>query len=168
MATLVHEIANRLTQFGALTGTGGANLGFVVLERWPVRPSGDPDNPIKGETPEAFDNARARRMKRTIAVMGRNEVPNPGRQASDLRRWDSYPELYMFAEAQASGKDALQAAYLLVESYLVGWQVLVSTGRAGFLPDTIIGPDDSPDFPESVFQVCRFRVTGTRRLVAVP
>lgn len=168
MSTLVHEIANRLTQFGALTGTGGGNLGFVVLERWPVRPSGDPDNPIKGETPEAFDTARARRMKRTIAIMGRGEVDYPAKPSADLRRWDTFPELYMFAEAQQSGKDALQGAYLLVESYLVGWQVLTPTGRAGFLPDTIIGPDDSPDFPESVFQVCRFRVTGSRRLTPVP
>lgn len=169
MTTLAHEVANRIASFGAIVnapGTGG--LGFVVLERWPVRPSGNPDNPIPGETKEAFDESRARKMKRTIVVMDQGEVSNPGRQAFDLRRWDSFPLIYIFGETHQNGKEAVFAAYKLIESYLIGWTANVDGEKVGFVPDNRLPLDDSEDFPESVVQVCRFRATGTRKLVPIP
>lgn len=169
--TLVHEVANRIANFGAIinpVGTGG--LGFVVLERYPVRPSGDPDNPFPGETPEAFsDTGKMRKMKRTIAVIGQPEVSDPGRQAHDLRRWNRYPLIYIFAEPHQTGKQACVSAHLLIEQYLAEWQVvIIGNQRVGFEPDGIIqDPDDSPDFPEMVVQISRFRAVGTRRIVPI-
>jgi hypothetical protein len=167
--TLAHEIANRIASFGAIVnpvGTGG--LGFVVLERWPVRPSGNPANPIPGETPTAFDETRARKMKRTIVVMDQGEVSNPARQAFELRRWDSFPLIYIFAETHQNGKEAVGTAYLFIERYLVGWTATVDGQKVGFVPDNRLPLDDSEDFPESVVQVCRFRATGTRTIVPIP
>lgn len=168
MASLVHEIANRIATFGAIVGPKPGGLEFVVLERWPVRPSGNPDNPIPGETPTAFDETRSRRMKRVIAVMDQGEVNNPASQPFEYRRWDSFPLIYIFAETHQNGKDAIRAAYLLIESYLIGWTVVVDGGRVGFLPDSRLPLDDSEDFPESVVQVARFRATGVRRITPIP
>lgn len=168
MSSLVHEIANRIATFGAIVGPPGGGLGFVVLERWPVRPSGDPDNPIPGETATAFDETRGRKMKRVISVMDQGEVTNPASQPFEYRRWDSFPLIYIFAETHANGKAAISAAYLLIESYLIGWTATVDGQKVGFLPDNRLPLDDSEDFPESVVQVARFRATGVRKIVPVP
>lgn len=160
MTTLAHEIALRLSNSGALTTAQPSGLGFVILERWPS-PEG------QGATPEVFDAARGNRLKRTIYVRGTDEVGNPARQAFDIRRWDAYPEIHVFAEAHANGKEATQSAYYVMESLLVGWEAIVAGQHIGFLADGWVAPVDSPDFAASVVAVCRFRATSTRKLVQV-
>lgn len=159
MATLPTAIRDRLAADAALTAAQPGGLGFRVWSRW-LTPSGP------GSTPEAFDAARGGRLLRNVVVTDGGEVGAPARQPAALRRWDSFPQIYVFAEAHEAGKQAAHDAVARIEALLVGWSVTVGGASVGFLPDAVLALEDSAQFPGNITLVARFRATGTRQLAS--
>lgn len=158
MATLQIAIRDRLAADAALTAAQPGGLGFKVWSRW-LTPSGP------GATPEAFDAARGGRLLRNVVVTDGGEVGAPARQPSGMRRWDSFPQVYVFAEAHEAGKQAARDAVLRVERLLAGWEVALDGATVGFLPDSVLALDDSEQFPGNIVLVARWRATGARQMV---
>jgi hypothetical protein len=157
MAELHQSIVTRLQGDATLTGSGAAQLGFGVYDRW-LTPGPGP-----GSTPSAFDQAAGGRLKRSIVVLDGGETRNPalGRQGTFI--WDSAPVVYLFAEAHANGKAAVEAADRRVEALLLGWGLVLTSGeRVTFARDSRVGLEDAQQFPGNVVTVVRYRATGAR------
>lgn len=161
MATLQRAIADRLSADSALTGAQPTGLGFTVFDRWLI-PSGP------GATPGAFDATQGNRLKRSIVVLDGGEVAHAGqpRPGHDGRRWDSYPQTYLFAEAHANGKAAAHAAARRIEALLIGWEVTIDGGqRVAFIDVELRALEDSDQWPGNIVLMARWRAVGSRRLV---
>lgn len=166
MTTLQKAIKDRLAGDWALTQPQPGALGFQIFDRWLVYP-GNFAKPTPGSTPEAFDQGQGGRLRRSIVVLAGGDVDSPSSQMRDVRRWDSYPRLYFFAEAHANGKQAIEDAKLRVEDLLVPWEVVITRGqRVSFRPADEVPLEDSEQFPGNVVCIVRWRATGTRRLAA--
>jgi hypothetical protein len=158
MATLQQLIADRLNGDAALTLPPPDGLGFLVFARW-LSPAGP------GSTPSAFDPTQGGRMKRSIVVMDGGEVAHPARQPAQMRRWDSFPPIYIFAEAHQNGKQAAWDARDRIERLLAGWDVALGAQHVGFVPESVSALEDAEAFPGNVVLVARWRATGVRQLV---
>jgi len=164
MTTLQAAIKARLAGDFLLTSGQPAGLGFIIWDRWLVKP-GTFGKPEAGSTPEAFDPLSGGRMRRNIVVLAGGDVDHPGGQAHGVRRWDNFPRIYFFAEAHATGKQAIEDAKLRVEDLLTPWEAVITRGqRVTFLPADEIPLEDSESWPGNVVAIVRWRATGTRRL----
>lgn len=157
MATLPVAIKEILQADPTLTGAQPDGLGFTIWDRWLIRTG-------PGSTPEAFDELRGGRLKRNIVVLDGGEVPHPkGRMGTDGRRWQSFPTLTVFAEANTQGKSAIVAAQLLCESLLQASPIMIDGDQsADVVFDSRVPINDSDQFPGNVVAVLRFQASGAR------
>lgn len=143
-----------------LTPAQPTGLEFLVFDRW-LKPSGP------GSTPTAFDTAQGGRLKRSIVVLDGGEVAHPSPAAYERKHWDSFPLTYIFAEAHANGKAAIELAIWRMEFLLADWFPRLPSGyRVAFKEDSILALEDSDAFLGNVVSVVRWRATGSRRMVA--
>lgn len=163
MATLQAVIKDRLAGDANLTApVGGGGLGFGVYAHWLV-PSGP------GSTPDAFDPAKGGRLKRSIVVMPGNENAHPSPSIPDWRTYDVFFRLFLFAEAHANGKQAIEEAKLRIERLLIKPWTAITTGgqRLTLVPADDLELDDAENFPGNVVAIIRWRATGARALQPV-
>ena len=164
MATLQGAIKQRLSTDLLLTSPQPAGMAFVVWDRWLVKPTNFL-KPEAGTTPEAFDAQAGGRMRRNIVILAGGENERSGSQSDELRRWDAFPRIYLFAEAHQNGKQAVEDAKLRIETLLCGWEAVITAGqRVSFRPADEVPLEDSELWPGNVVAIVRWRATGARRL----
>jgi hypothetical protein len=157
MAELHQSIVAMLAADPDLTEAQPEGLGFRVYDRW-LTPGPGP-----GSTPSAFDATQGGRLKRSIVVLDGGESTNPSPAREGVRLWDSLPQVYVFAEAHANGKAALERADARIERLLTRWQVTLSTGEVvTFRRDSRQSLADAEQFPGNVVSIARYRATGAR------
>ena len=133
-----------------------------------LAPGGVWDRPIRagtgqGATPGAFwvdpaDPARVPRLRRTVTVTGGGEVPAPFGETLDAV--ETYPRVWVYVEATAAGKAALDDIDERVRQLLDTdvWRVAVPNGRPLRLTPLEMGdPGESDEFPGSLVAYRRFR-----------
>lgn len=143
-----------------LTAAPPAGLGFTVFNRW-LKPSGP------GSTPTAFDAAQGGRLKRSIVVLDGGEVPHPSPSVRDVRLWDAFPTTHLFAELHDNGKAAIDEAIRRLEYLLGDWTPTLSgNSPISLREDAVLEMGESDEFPGNGVVMVRWRVTGTRQIVA--
>lgn len=157
MSTITSAIFDALTAVGALTDAQPAGLGFKVWDRW-LTPTGP------GATPEAFDATKGGRLLRNIVILEGGEYGHPSGDAGlDVRRWDSFPTVYFFAEAHRNGKAAVNDAVKLADQALHTLDTIANGNEhVTYRMDSRVPIEDSEAFPGNVVAIVRFRATGAR------
>lgn len=159
MASLVEIIHDRLAADATLVGVLGVNGYSGILQ------GGVWTRPLKregaGKTPEAFYVSEKGRMLRPAAVIvDRGEVEHPQRDAIPTA-YDSFPLIYFYAPATATGKTAIRLASKRVFDLLDDWTFATENGPIAFVTYVDrVGILDSEEFIGTVYDYCRYRITS--------
>ena len=166
MGSLIEELAARLTADATLVGTLGGNGYSGILN------GGVWTRPLRREAPgatlEAFYDASfgGKVMRDGVAtIVDRGDVPHAQRRAIPSA-YESYPTIYLYAGATSTGKATIIAARkrifeLLDHHASDGWTFVTDDGPLAFVEYVDrIGIQNSEEFPEAVFDQCRYRVTS--------
>lgn len=121
---------------------------------------GTPEEPSKGSTPGAFDEAG--RIKRCISVLNGVASENPIGPAGAY--W-AFPEIWMRCLPHQSEKDKLEWIANRVIELIQGARVPVpGSGVAVLRCAGRMMPDDDPDLPPAVVDMIRVQADGVWRM----
>lgn len=166
MASMVDELQARLVADATLVGTLGIN-GYSGLLNGGVW-----TRPLRREPPAATEEAfytastGGKAMRNGVCVIV-DRGDQPHRQESAVPgAYTAVPYVYLYAGATAAGKAAIIAArkriYVLLDHDASdGWTFETDEGPIAFVEYVDrIGIQNSEEFPEAVFDYCRYRVTS--------
>lgn len=132
-----------------------------------LAPGGIWDRPIKagqgqGATPGAFytdpaDPARLVRLRRSVYVADGGEVEAiGGPKDADYELRNTFPRLYIYVDATATGKAALDTIDARCRTLLNNWQTTMTGGAAvTFRVLNLTETMDAEEFPGNLFAIRR-------------
>ncbi len=153
MATIVDHINTRLQSSASLLGTLSGGVWTRELKR---------TGP--GATPGAFGPEGQMRPAAVIADQGDNLHPQA---AAIPSAYSSFPQIYLYAPATESGKQAIAGAFGQIVTLLEGWTFQTDAGPVAFVSIVgRLGLRDSDELPGAVFDYVRCQVVARWREVA--
>jgi len=158
MGSLQLALRDRLGQDPTIVGAPPAALGFGVYDRW-LTPTGP------GAVKEAFTDSG--KLRRSIVILEPDEVASGAQRPGwGLQRAYAGPILYCFAEAHASGREALEQLYRRAVLLLNGWTAVLDNGERPLIEvaDGRSGARDDESFPGNLRTEIRLRANWLRSL----
>lgn len=159
MASNVELIYNHLAVDVTLVGVLGVNGYSGILQ------GGIWTRPLKregaGKTTEAFYVSDKGRMLRPAAVIvDRGEAEHAQRDAIPTA-YESFPLIYFYAPATATGKTAIRLASKRVFDLLDDWSFATENGPIAFVRYVDrVGILDSEEFIGTVYDYCRYQIVS--------